>query len=384
MDGPVNRDSRKLLYDVHGWAGFVVGIALLIVSLSGAVAVFAPEIDRWSNPTLQANPDAPVRIDPDQALIRLDRFAALAGEVGREVSIELPNHNLPGRYGIIYPTGQQGFDYAYLDAATGELLPPRRNHVDYFLRHLHVRLLYNRLPVGIVGLAMLLSIATGLLIYRHILRDMFRMRWRRSGNVRVTFADFHKLVGFWALLFHIVIASTGTWLALESYLKPVISAVADRQPVKAGTGTAREAIVGEGATTLAPIAPMVARSRTAIDGFEPTYVKLENDAGRARVRVSGNVPGLVQQGVSHVLFDRVTGLALEINDVRAKPFWRQFRYALEPIHYGYFGGGWVKLLYLIVGLLPAALSLTGALLWFERRQRENRGRAATSGVKASA
>jgi uncharacterized iron-regulated membrane protein len=382
--GLVNRDSRKLLYDVHGWAGFVVGIALLIVSLSGAVAVFAPEIDRWSNPTLQADPDASIRIDPDQAVVRLDRFAALAAAAGREVSIELPNHNLPGRYGIIYPTGQQGYDYAYLDAATGKLLPSRRNHVYYFLRHLHVRLLYNRLPVGIVGLAMLLSIATGLLIYRHILRDMFRIRWRRSGNVRVTFADFHKLVGFWALLFHIVIATTGTWLALESYLQPVIAAVANQKPDPADKNEARADVVGEAVTRLAPLAPMVARSRTAIDDFEPTYVTLEDDAGRPHVRVSGDVPGLVQQGVSHVLFDRATGRLLEVNDVRAKPFWTQFRYALEPIHYGYFGGFWVKLLYLVVGLLPAALSITGTLLWFERRRHENRADTATATAKAAA
>lgn len=378
----MNRDSRKLLYDVHGWAGFVVGIALLIVSLSGAVAVFAPEIDRWSNPPLQADRDARVRIDPDQALVRLDRFAALAQAGGLDASLELPNRDLPGRYGILYPSAQQGFDYAYLDAASGELLPPRRNHVYYFLRHLHVRLLYNRLPVGIVGLAMLLSIATGLLIYRHILRDMFRMRWRRDRNVRVTFADFHKLVGFWALLFHIVIASTGTWLALESYLQPVIAAVANHRPDsvdKNGAGAA-----GETVPRLAPIAPMVARSRTAIEGFEPTYVTLEDDAGRPRVRVSGDVPGLVQQGVSHVLFDRATGRLLEVNDVRAKPFWTQFRHALEPIHYGYFGGVWVKLLYLIVGLLPAALSITGTLLWFERRRHESRAPKATAGAKAAA
>lgn len=384
MDGPVNRDSRKLLYDVHGWAGFVVGIALLIVSLSGAVAVFAPEIDRWSNPVLQADPYVSVRIGPDQALVRLDKFAALARQAGQEVSLELPNSNLPGRYGILYPSKQQGFDYAYLDAESGELLLPRRNHVYYFLRHLHVRLLYNRLPVGIVGLAMLLSIATGLLIYRHILRDMFRMRWRRSGNVRVTFADFHKLVGFWALLFHIVIASTGTWLALESYLGAVISAIADHRPTQIGQSGERADVVGQAVDKLTPIAPMVTRARTAIDDFEPTYVTLETKAGRALVRVSGNVPGLVQQGVSHVLFDRATGRLLETNDVRAKPFWTQFRYALEPIHYGYFGGGWVKLLYLIIGLLPAALSITGALLWFERRQREHRGRMTTSGVKAAA
>lgn len=366
----MNNKARKLLYDVHGWAGFVVGIALMIVCLSGAVAVFAPEIDRWSNPVLQANPDAPVLIDPDQALVGLGRYVLLAQKAGNEILLEIPNGHLPGRYGIVYRDPQRGFDYAYLDASTGDVLPPRQNHVFYFLRHLHVRLLYTRLPVGIVGAAMLLSIATGLLIYKHILRDMFRMRWRREGNVRVSFADFHKLIGFWALLFHIVIASTGTWLALEGYLNPVIAKLADRAPVRIGEGGGGKPIVTPDGT-VAPLASIVARSRTMIEDFEPAYISLESQDGRAQVRVRGNVSGLVQENMSHVLFDRATGQPVEVFDVRQQPFWTQFRYAIEPIHYGYFGGFWVKLLYLIVGLMPAGLTLTGALLWFERRRHES-------------
>lgn len=375
----MNNKTRKLLYDVHGWAGFVVGIALMIVCVSGAVAVFAPEIDRWSNPALHVGSDAPVVIDPDQALVGLASYVSLV-KAGNDIQLEIPNSHLPGRYGITYPSAQSGIDYAYLDASNGEILPPRQNHVFYFLRHLHVRLLYTRLPVGIVGAAMLLSIATGLLIYKHILRDMFRMRWRREGNVRVTFADFHKLIGFWALLFHIVIASTGTWLALEGYLNPVIAKLADRPPVRIGESGGNNPIVKPGGKAL-PLAPMVARSRTMIAGFEPAYVVLESEG--ATVRVRGNVPGLVQEGISHVLFDRSTGKPVEVFDVRQQPFWTQFRYAIEPIHYGYFGGFWVKLLYLIVGLMPAVLTLTGALLWFERRRHEHSTSASLAAAKAA-
>ena len=88
--------------------------------------------------------------------------------------------------------------------------------------------------------------------------------------------------------------------------------------------------------------------------------------------IDGNVPGLVQENASHVRFDGRTGQIEKVYDVRQQSFWTQFRYALEPIHYGYYGGFWVNLLYLIVGLMPAALSITGALLWFERRKQAQR------------
>jgi uncharacterized iron-regulated membrane protein len=365
----MNRDSQKHLYDVHSWAGFVVGIALLIVCLSGAAAVFSPEIDRMANPALQVSPGQPVRIDADRALTTLRAAAPLDAEPAVRLSLQLPHAGLPGLYGLMFKT-DAGYTYAYLDAANGSLRPPRSNQVNDFLRHLHVRLLYDRLPVGIVGAFMLISIVTGLLIYKHILRDMFRMRWRRIGNVRVTFADFHKLVGFWALLFHIVIATTGTWLALEGYLKPVIAGVAGTKQPALYEGEKRALPADE--RSLQSIAPMIRKARASIADFEPTHATIDYGGKHPTVRIDGNVPGLVQENASYVRFDGRTGQIEKVYDVRQQSFWTQFRYALEAIHYGYYGGFWVKLLYLIVGLMPAALSITGALLWFERRKQAQR------------
>ena len=376
----MNKDSRKHLYDVHSWAGFLVGIALLIVCLTGAVAVFSPEIDRMSNPALQVRPGQPVRIDADRALAVLQVAAPPNAKPPERLALQLPHGKLPGLYGLTFET-DAGFTYTYLDAATGGLRPPRSNHVNNFLRHLHVRLLYDRLLVGIVGAFMLISIVSGLMIYKHILRDMFRMRWRRIGNVRVTFADFHKLVGFWALLFHIVIATTGTWLALEGYLNPVIERVAGK--VQPARGEAEEEIVPSPRQSVRPIAPMIRKAQALIDDFEPAYATIDRRGPYPTVRIEGNVPGLVQEKASHVLFDGRTGQIEKVYDVRQQPFWAQFRYALEPIHYGYYGGFWVKLLYLIVGLMPAVLSITGALLWFERRkQAERPSRSKSTGQRA--
>ncbi len=365
----MNKDSRKHLYDVHSWAGFVVGIALLVVCLSGAVAVFSPELDRMSNPGLQVDPDRPVRIDANRALAALQAAAPRNSRPAERLTFQLPHSNLPGIYGLMFET-ETGFTYSYLDATDGSLRPHRSSHVNDFLRHLHVRLLYDRLPVGIVGAFMLISIASGLMIYKHILRDMFRMRWRRIGNVRVTIADFHKLVGFWALLFHIVIATTGTWLALEGYLKPVIEGVAGEMP--SAPDEAEDEALPTAMQSLQPIAPMIRTAEALIDDFEPVYATIDKVGPHPTVRISGNVPGLVQENASHVIFNGRTGEVEKIYDVRQQAFWTQFRFALEPIHYGYYGGFWVKILYLIVGLMPAILSITGALLWFGRRKQAER------------
>lgn len=365
--GGTRRDATKALYDVHSWAGFVVGIALLVVCLSGAVAVFSPEIDLWANPSLKVEQTGPVSID---AGVALERLSAAAGTDPTKAEYFYLPGNIHGLYGLPAPTDSAPDRILYLNAYTSELTAPRSNHVNNFLRHLHVRLLIDysgRIVVGLIGIAMVVSVITGVLIYKRILRDFFTMRWRKSKGARLTLADLHRLIGVWALLFHFVIGATGAWLGLESYATSWVASVA-------GLPEADEKAKPNVAAPAPPpnVAALIAQTEAAIPGIVPTVIAFDGGTDAAgKTRISGNLPGLVQQGSAFVAFD-AAGNPTEIYDVREKSGWTRFRYALEPLHYGYYGGLWLKICYLVLGLLPALLSITGALIWFERRKREDR------------
>lgn len=368
----MKRDTLKSLYDVHSWAGFIVGIALFVVCTSGAIAVFNPEIDQWANPALQVTEIGPVRVDADAALETLSRAAPIASHEAAYFYLPADMHGL---YGLSAPTEADPQRKLYVNAYTGAMTAPRNNHVYNFLRHLHVRFLldsYGRLVVGLIGMAMLVSIITGVLIYKHIFRDFFRMRWRKAKNPRLTLADFHRLIGVWALAFHLIIGATGAWLGLEGY---ATDAVANAQRIFARNEVSSMAdppvaIGGPEPAPMASVALMVTRAEAVIPQFEPTNLELENwGTTAAKLTVRGDLPGLIQKSSAWVSFDAATATRLEIYDVRQKSVWTQLRYALEPLHYGYYGGVWLKICYLILGLLPAVLSVTGALIWFERRRR---------------
>jgi len=369
----VTRDTHKALYDVHAWAGFLVGVALFVICVSGAVAVFNPEIDRWANPALRVKEIGPIRVDADAAVERLGRHAPMMPS--ETVYLYLPG-DMPGLYGMHAPTETEPQRKLYLNAYTGELTAPRNNHVYNFLRHLHVRFLLDRngrLVVGLIGMAMLVSVITGVLIYKHVFRDLFRMRWRRTKNPRLTLADLHRLIGVWALVFHLVIAATGAWLGLEAYATQAVKAARGLfvvgEPAAAPSPASAPASADTIPTAMASLSPMIVQAQAAMPGLEPRSLELEGwGAQGAEVTIRGNLPGLVQHGAARARFDGVTGVLLEVYDVRRQSGWARLRYALEPLHYGYYGGVWLKICYLLLGLLPALLSVTGALIWFERRK----------------
>ena len=367
----LHRDRVVTLYAVHSWAGVLFAVLIFIVCTSGAVAVFGEEIDHWSNPALRAA-TGPVEVTADEALARLTAVTGQAA--GDGALLGLPQ---PGRayYSLPHPRPEERLHRVYLDATSGALMAERQSHLYWYLRHLHVRLLSpwnGRLFVGMVGLAMLLSIVTGVLIHRHLFRDLFRLRWRPAKGGRTLMAELHKWVGVWGLVFHLMIALTGTWLALAGYLSPAL---------EAARGGARPVVApAPPALRSGPppdLATLIDAAVAQVPGLVPTFLRIQPDAGDGvHVTVHGNLPDtLVQHAVTQVRFRAADGALLSVHDARTAGFWVQFRDALEPLHYGYFGGFWLKLLYLLMGLMPALLSLTGALIWFDRRQRLRGGRA---------
>lgn len=365
----MHRDRVAALYDVHSWAGVLFAVLVFIVCASGAIAVFSSELDHWSNPALRTPAGARISVDIDRAFAS---FAAVRPiPVGDDTSIGLPRE-LRNSYEIFARKTDEPQARLYVDATSGAVHEARQSYLFWYLRHLHVRLMspeYGRLFVGIIGIAMLLSVATGVLIHKHLLRDLFRMRWKVGRGGRALMSELHKWVGVWGLLFHLTISLTGTWLALESYISPVIRAglSAPEEPA-AQADTSPSSVT---AASMLPLAPLLERAKRDLAGLEPTYIGVEKWGTRAAtVTVAGNLPGaLIQESVAHVQFSAVSGDLEVIDDPRTQGFWAQLRAALEPLHYGYYGGFWLKVLYLLSGFTPALLSLTGALIWFDRRSR---------------
>jgi uncharacterized iron-regulated membrane protein len=357
----VQQSTTKALYSVHAWTGIITGLALFVVCFTGAVVVFKHELDLWANPSLRALPlpDAPAPLDT--ALVALQQ----AHPQARIDSMTLPGPQLPAFTAFARLADGERVKLA-AHPETGASLGRVDSELGQFIRSLHVFLLFGpRWIVGFLGLVMLASIVTGVLIHQKILKDLYTQRW--TSSLRLMLSDAHKLIGVWALLFHVLIAFTGAWLGLAPVVMNAARHLADAPPT-APTEVGQPTPPSAGAATLS-LDVLRQRAETQLPGVAVQSVRLLKwDTPEAAAQFFG--PARRGGGLFGSLTLRVAdGHELDRRDPADAGFWARVNGWMEPLHFGDFGGLTLKWLYFILGLSPALLSLTGTWLWIERQQR---------------
>ncbi len=205
---------RKALFQVHLWSGLVVGLYVLVISLSGSVLVYRNELYTAFSPQ-------PVIVQGVGNPLAADdlRGAARRAYSGYEISNvqagETPNHAVE----ITLTRGEQTrrrLFHPYTGEDLGDPLPAGFRMTQWLL-DLHDNLLSGptgRKVNGIGALFLLLLCATGAVIWWPGIKT-----WRRSLSVDLRprstrlIWSLHSALGFWSFIFIVMWGLTGTYLA---------------------------------------------------------------------------------------------------------------------------------------------------------------------------
>ncbi|MCU7371970.1 PepSY-associated TM helix domain-containing protein [Paucibacter sp. O1-1] len=351
---------KSLLHRCHVWLGVAAGLVLLLLCLSGSLAMFRLEIGQWAAGSPGATGCA-VAITADQAFEALQAQSDGRAPIRRLSLPALTGGPERGYYELRWADGRR----AMLDGC-GRPLAGNRAQVGDFLVNLHTRLFMGkqgRWIVGGIGVLMLASLISGLLVHRKLLSQWFTLRLGRPGQRRLALSDGHKLLGLWLLPFHLLTAVTGAWLGLATLI--------ETGPPAKGVQAPREARYERPAV---PLAPLLAHAGQVLPGLEPVYIDFFPERGHLSLR--GNLPGhLVQRYSAELLFDGGSAQPrlLGVHDPRrlAAPAW--WRQALMPLHMGDWlgerAGALLRWAYALLGLGTAALVWLGLRLWADRRTR---------------
>ncbi|MDV3059433.1 PepSY-associated TM helix domain-containing protein, partial [Pseudomonas paracarnis] len=97
--------------------------------------------------------------------------------------------------------------------------------------------------VSALGLPLLVSLVTGLVVYKRFWKGFLRPTLRIRHGARIFWGDFHRLSGIWSIWFIAVISITGTWFLIEAVLgdnqisissEPIVPVIArDKVPLSA-------------------------------------------------------------------------------------------------------------------------------------------------------
>lgn len=379
------KDETKAMVAVHGWSGILLGLLLYAVVLTGTAAVFAEEIGIWSagHVTNQSAFERPMADTmrtlgartPAKYHEGVDLFEVGDHDLGAFFHRhEMDKGELISR-GIYYVVGKDG-RVIHTQAGTNEdVFGPRNdNALSSFLVDTHVRLHvpnpWGLLLTGIVGLSMLVAAVSGLLIHRHLFKDIFTLR--RKANPVLVNRDRHSVAGTWSLPFAFILAFTGSFFSFFGTIGvPIVAMAAFGGDVVALT----EAVYGTpGKPDPRPAAignfDRITSDAIARAGAIPTFVAVEN-FGRADAKVTTYHPpksgGLAPISL---LYD---GATARFNQV--KPLIGPTPSAggtlaaiMSPLHFGNFAGLVSKAIWFGLGFAMCYVTYTGIRLWLVRRE----------------
>lgn len=350
------------LWRLHRWLGIGFGAVIVVVSLSGSALVLAPELERLVHrerhvlPAPLA-PDAP-RAEPAAVLATLIPLAPPGFRPLRLEPAPAPDH--ADKVVFISDDGANRRWSATVHPGSGAVL--WHGHDQSLLRpwllHLHEKLHAENLGylvVGAASLALTLLGLSGILLTRDRLRVLVRSPLRLRLGWRVVLSDLHKWLGLVGSYFTIVLGATGLWFAF--YIVPPILKGAADEPLAPRFDFAH----------LAPVLSAIAAARAEFPGAEIARVIFpwDEDVNLQVRMLHREAP--VWEKLSRVDFDPVSGDKLRVRRATDATTAQKLASILGPLHFGTYGSAFTRWAYALGGLTPAALAVTGTLIWLRRR-----------------
>ncbi|MEM7016007.1 MAG: PepSY-associated TM helix domain-containing protein [Pseudomonadota bacterium] len=371
----MNRDRRVRIYDLHAWTGVTLGFFLFVVSFTGCLALFYHELQTWEDPArriiLPAEP-APIH---DVLINWVEEKTE--GKPVNFLRIEYPSEYEPyyvGRISFRDEEGQFINHHQHWHPETTEPVPERGDGLAVWLLDFHRDLMWpaslggrtiGRALVGIAGIIMLLSIISGVVTHRKMLKELFTLRINRS--IRLKWKDAHNILGLWGLPFYSMIAFTGAFLGIVALLLPIMGMLV----VKGETEKLFAVVSGPEIEAVGVPAAMLSvdqiyQRRDIGNGYAPLDV-IAGNWGDETATYQINYPAdTALLPVEAITISAVSGESIPNNLFLEPTTTNNVISAITPLHYGTYGGIALKLLYLVLGLSLCALILLGMMVWLER------------------
>lgn len=383
MDDRVSPKTRKRVFlppdfvramlAGHSALGLAFAALIYIVCLTGTLAVFAFEFQRWEQPN---GPIITSRLTPEAvgAAVSAGYAQALADKSADDLFVLGPGGVAP-RLSISYHDHQTGVEGHWLGNAEGKLVARVKAPFTEFLVALHINLhlprTWGRFIVGLTGVALLSSLISGLLSHPRIFRDAFALRW--GGSKRLQEADLHNRLSVWGLPFHIAVSLTGALLGLSTLIVGVLAYAA----YDGDSDKAFATILGPRATEDASAAPIpdvaammrhVQRDKPSAE-FVSVQVQHVGTAGQV-VHLGMRTPGHL--ALSNSYYFKGDGTPLGDGGLESGSVGQQILGLLQPLHFGWFSGVTAKVIYGLLGLALTVVTHSGVTIWLARRRDKGR------------
>ena len=388
IEAPRRSTPRRWIFLIHLWLALIIGPIVGIVSLTGAIVVFRYELNRMTTPgTAYVTPQSTPRLTLDDMAARIqaehpgDKFRTVGwGEAGPDTAWNFRAES---------PEGHR--IHTFVNQYTGEITG-RDDYATKWMQwfyDIHAYLLAGdtgEFLNGFVGLATLILSLTGIIVWWPGLSHWlfgFTYAWR-TGWKRQNY-DLHKIIGFYSSLAVMIIAASGMTYSFPSLAKKITERV---------TGTTVMTAAPKASTRWTdrkvPMEQYIRVAEQAQPGTMAIQLNFPQKAGDpVTVRTMEQPHDWHRMGLNYVYLEPADARvvrSLRFSEANAGTQTILFMY---PLHFGRFGGHWnrptfyaVMVAYVILGVAPFALMVTGYLMYWNRsfvkKVRRWRGKAAVA------
>lgn len=343
---------RNTWFQVHKWIGLILAIVIIPICLTGSALVWHDGLDRMLNAGRYGTTGASA-VTP---LTYVDAARSVLPADARIASFRMPEHGGdPVVVAAVAPeAGAPQRTNVYLDPPTAKVLDiAGSNSGAVRVMHvIHGSLMIpgvGRQIVGWIGVAMLVSSISGLWLWWPTVGRWARgLRWRRHRNFDT---NLHHLMGFWIALPLFVLSLTGAWISFPAFFGSFVA----EGPRPGGPDRAAQQRARPLQAPATPLAVALQRAQATAPG-EVRQITFPTDL---------KPEWAVVLKPATVSIDDASGTAelSKGNDRPQNPVARWMR----RIHDGTDMGLAWQIVVFLGGLLPAALAVTGVIMWWRAR-----------------
>jgi uncharacterized iron-regulated membrane protein len=388
--------TRRFFVFIHRYIGLTIGLAIVVLGVTGSIAVYWREIDRVVRPELDVRPQATAPISLGEVLAIVKRAHP---QRPKPWTLEMPydehspyqaTYSRPEEKGLVYATNL----HIAVDPYTGKILS------EWYWGETPVTWLYDvhamfqagltgHKIVGIFGVILLFVSTTGLYVWWPIGRFAKRHFAVKTGAGAPRLElDLHRAGGFYSAPLIIVFAVTGYMFVFPAHLGAVVAKVSTlAQPTPTSLhggdethGTSKHAHHGED-TRYPKSKPREGAVPLGVDQAIARAQQVFPDATLKRVYTPAGAEGvyglIMRRPVEHlsktypnteVWLDQYDGRVIVASDPAGNSAGQDFLDSALPLHNGEAAGEFGRALVFVAGLVPVLLYVTGFLQWLRRRR----------------
>lgn len=356
----------KIWYAVHKWSSLICTLFMLLLCLTGLPLIFSHEIDHMLGHSVEAP-----TLTGQHGTAKLDDIIKDAGtrKPGHKIQFLVGDADEPElwhlRLGKTAADPEASAFFTY-DARTGEMINayPVNEGIMHIILRLHVDMfagLYGMLFLGFMGILLILSLISGVVVYGLYMRRLKFGTVRHNHSSRLKWLDLHNLIGIVTLAWLLVVGFTGVVNTLSI---PIFNHWQSTQLVDMAKPYQHQSPLNKHGS----IDSVVAAALSAEPNMQISFIAFPGNAFASPHHFVAFMQGkspLTSKLLKPLLIDAKTGVVVDKRDL---PWYVSALLLSQPLHFGDYGSMPLKLIWALLDILSIILLASGIYLWLVKRK----------------